>query len=73
VLSFVFAYHPVRDQAYGIKQLTEQISAQFYTGKERYRRSGKGHSALENGQEDQEEKERLDGFARWLVEGDDEE
>ena len=52
-----------------VRALTSQISATFFTGKERYRRSGKGHSALEDGQEDQEERERLDGLARWLVDG----
>ena len=41
-----------------------QIYAGIYTGKERYKRSGKGDEEAE----EQDEKARLDNFAQWLVE-----
>lgn len=47
-----------------------QIYAGLYNGKERFKKSG-GRTFDEDG--DQEEKERLDNFAHWLVEGEDEE
>ncbi|KIR52500.1 HIV Tat-specific factor 1 [Cryptococcus gattii Ru294] len=46
------------------------IYAGLYNGKERFKKSG-GRTFDEDG--DQEEKERLDNFAHWLVEGEDEE
>ncbi|EIW68105.1 hypothetical protein TREMEDRAFT_32917 [Tremella mesenterica DSM 1558] len=42
-----------------------RISASLYTGKERFRRSGRG--AEED--EEKSERERLEGFAQWLVDG----
>lgn len=47
-----------------------QIYAGLYNGKERFKKSG-GRTFDEDN--DQEEKERLDNFAHWLVEGEDEE
>ncbi|OXH30985.1 HIV Tat-specific factor 1 [Cryptococcus neoformans] len=46
------------------------IYAGLYNGKERFKKSG-GRTFDEDN--DQEEKERLDNFAHWLVEGEDEE
>jgi HIV Tat-specific factor 1 len=44
-----------------------------YTGKERYQRSGAGKSFGEGEDGDEEEQERLDHFAQWLVEKEGEE
>jgi hypothetical protein len=44
-----------------------QIYAGLYTGKERFQKSGTG---LADEEETGEEKQRLDNFASWLVDGD---
>ncbi|KAK6904420.1 hypothetical protein I203_105233 [Kwoniella mangroviensis CBS 8507] len=48
------------------------IYAGIYTGKERFRKSGGIHSFGDDEEADQEERERLDNFAQWLVEGEEE-
>ncbi|RSH95372.1 hypothetical protein EHS25_000459 [Saitozyma podzolica] len=50
-----------------------RIYAGIYTGKERYQRSGAGKSFGEGEDGDEEEQERLDHFAQWLVEKEGEE
>ncbi|KAK1922474.1 hypothetical protein DB88DRAFT_441521 [Papiliotrema laurentii] len=47
-----------------------QISAAVYTGRERFKRSGAGR--MESGEGDEDEQQRLDKFAQWLVEGENE-
>ena len=49
--------------------LSVQIQASIYSGKERYRKSG-GTQDFGDEDADKEEKERLDNFASWLVDGD---
>lgn len=46
-----------------------KIYAGIYTGKERFKKSGNKSLA----DDDEDEKQRLDGFAAWLVDGSDEE
>ncbi|CAD6567680.1 MAG: hypothetical protein TREMPRED_003819 [Tremellales sp. Tagirdzhanova-0007] len=46
-----------------------RIQASIYSGKERYRKSG-GTQDFGDEDADKEEKERLDNFASWLVDGD---
>jgi len=47
----------------------QRVEATLYNGKERFKRSGT-HDEIE-GDDDVAEKERLDGFAQWLMnEGD---
>lgn len=46
-----------------------QIEASIYTGKERYEKSKDG-LGTEDEDADKEERERLNGFASWLVDGD---
>ncbi|WVQ81459.1 hypothetical protein IAT38_003583 [Cryptococcus sp. DSM 104549] len=46
------------------------IYAGIYTGKERFRKSGGTQSFGDDEDGDKEERERLDNFAQWLVEGD---
>ena len=47
-----------------------QIHASIYTGKERYQKS-KGAQDFGDEDADKEERERLDNFATWLVDGED--
>ena len=49
-----------------------RIYAGIFTGRERYKRSGKGGVGAEE-DEDKDERERLDNFAQWLVDGEGEE
>lgn len=42
----------------------------MYTGRERFKRSGAGR--MESGEGDEDEQQRLDKFAQWLVEGENE-
>jgi HIV Tat-specific factor 1 len=51
-------------------QIDGQISAAVYTGRERFKRSGAG--GLDDDDEESEQK-RLDNFAHWLVDGENEE
>lgn len=46
-----------------------QIYAGIFTGKERYRKSG--NRGLADMDDERGEKERLEGFAQWLVDGSD--
>ncbi|WVR09154.1 hypothetical protein IAU60_006216 [Kwoniella sp. DSM 27419] len=46
-----------------------RIYAGIYTGKERFKKSGGTQSFGNEDDNDQEERERLDKFAQWLVEG----
>ena len=46
-----------------------RVEAFLYAGKQRYRRSGAGEDA--GGDGDEEEKQRLDDFAQWLLTEDD--
>ncbi|WVQ93319.1 hypothetical protein IAU59_000387 [Kwoniella sp. CBS 9459] len=46
-----------------------RIYAGIYTGKERFRKSGGTRDFGDDEEGDQEERERLDNFAQWLVEG----
>ncbi|OCF44882.1 HIV Tat-specific factor 1 [Kwoniella heveanensis CBS 569] len=46
-----------------------RIYAGIYTGKERYHKSGGTRDFGDDEEGDQEERERLDNFAQWLVEG----
>ncbi|WVW79218.1 hypothetical protein I302_101184 [Kwoniella bestiolae CBS 10118] len=48
------------------------IYAGIYTGKERFRKSGGITSFGDDEEADKEERERLDNFAQWLVEGEEE-
>ncbi|WRT68944.1 uncharacterized protein IL334_005926 [Kwoniella shivajii] len=48
------------------------IYAGIYTGKERFRKSGGITSFGDDEQTEKEERERLDNFAQWLVEGEEE-
>lgn len=48
-----------------------QISAAVYTGRERFKRSGAG--GLDDDDDEESEQRRLDNFAHWLVEGENEE
>ncbi|WVF65672.1 hypothetical protein IAT40_000403 [Kwoniella sp. CBS 6097] len=47
-----------------------RIYAGIFTGKERYRKSGGTRDFGDDEEGDQEERQRLDNFAQWLVEGD---
>lgn len=46
-----------------------RISAELYTGKNRFKRSGSGDDV--EGQGDEAERQRLDDFAKWLMEEED--
>ncbi|WWC91332.1 uncharacterized protein L201_006275 [Kwoniella dendrophila CBS 6074] len=48
------------------------IYAGIYTGKERFRKSGGINALADDDEADKEERERLDNFAQWLVEGEEE-
>lgn len=46
-----------------------RIEADLFTGKERFKRSGTGDDLM--GEDDDDERKRLDEFAKWLLtEGD---
>lgn len=53
-------------------ELTDQIQASIYTGKERFKKSG-GRALADEDEDDKGEKDRLEGFAHWLVDGSDNE
>lgn len=43
-----------------------KVTAELYTGKERFKKTGDGHDILEDDTGDDAEKKRLDDFAGWL-------
>lgn len=43
-----------------------KVTAELYTGKERFKKTGDGHDILEDEAGDDAEKKRLDEFAGWL-------